>query len=431
MSPELTPEQVRAHMPFVNEYHYLDNGATTPVPKPVQDAMSEYFNQYGANVERGAYSLAHVASEHWDEARKKAARLLLGCGPDEFVFTSGMTEGANIVAYALEHIPLDTFGGGFGYGDPVVEWKEGDRIVSTLLEHHANILPWMRLAEHVGASFDTATPTPDARLIPDIFEGMVDGSTRLVAFQHVSNAVGTIHDVKAITKYVKARNPDCLVFIDGSQGPGHVPVDVYDIGCDFYAFSGHKGPLGPPGTGGLFVRKELLANMEPMNIGGGIIANVSNIDYKLRSDMPSKKFDAGTPNIHGLIGLGRAAEYVMEEIGIENVDRRERVLARRLIEAVKLIPDVELYGPVEDLTHRGGVVTFNIKGWRSYDVSAALDENWKILTRAGHHCCLPAARWLGILDEYAGNVRASFGYFNQESEADLAAEAIKTLAGGA
>ncbi|MDG6221273.1 MAG: cysteine desulfurase [Candidatus Thermoplasmatota archaeon] len=424
----LTPQQVRKDIPFLEKYVYLDNGATTPVPLPVQKAMEEYYNGYLANVERGAYSVAHEASEHFEKARADSARLLLCCSPEEFIFTRSMTHSSNMVAYGLEHPRLDMTENGFQFGRPVVEWKQGDMIIGTVLEHHANTLPWIRLAKRNDLEFISASPARDQTLSPEDFLGLITEKTKLVAFQHVSNALGSIHPVKEITHAIKKENPGCLVFIDGSQGPGHVPVDVKEIGCDFYGFSGHKGPLGPQGTGGLYIRRGLIENMEPMEVGGGIISDVMPPEYRLRSDDPAKKFGSGTPNIPGMIGLGRAAIYTMEEIGIDAIDHRERELASRLIEGIESFPGIHIYGP-ENIRNRGGVVTFNIEGWMCHDVSNALDSKWNILTRSGHHCCIPLSRWLGIWDDYHGNVRASFGYYNTEAEVDMLIDALATLTG--
>ncbi|MCD6461749.1 MAG: cysteine desulfurase [Thermoplasmata archaeon] len=427
----LTPEQVREHIPFLEKYVYLDNGATTPVPLPVQEAMSAYYNEYLANVERGAYSVAHEAHERFERARENAAKLLLGCEPGEFVFTRNLTHASNIVAYALEHPLLTTKDGTFTLSEPLVDWKSGGKknIVGTMLEHHSNTMPWLRLAHHVGAEYRVVRPSNDMVLSPDDLLEAVDGNTRFVAFQHVSNVLGSIHPVREITRALKEAYPDIMVFIDGSQGPGHLPVDVKDIGCDFYGFSGHKGPLGPQGTGGLYIRKEVGERMDPMEVGGGMMADVTLEGYTVRTDAVGRRFDAGTPNIPGMIGLGRAAEYVAKDIGMDRIDERERHLAQRLIGRIKDLPGVKIYGP-ENPEHRGGVVTFTIEGWLCHDVSNALDDGWRILTRSGHHCCLPLARWLGTIDRYGGTTRASMGYYNMEREVDLLAEALESLTGG-
>jgi cysteine desulfurase/selenocysteine lyase len=409
-----TVEEVRNDIPLTKKCIYADNGATTPVPLPVINAMTEYFLEYCSNVERGTYSIAQKASEKWAEARGNVSKILLNCGTEEFIFTRNLTEAANIVAYALEH-PLLNDG---KEQEPIIKWKKGDRIVSTIMEHHSNFMMWLRLAKRLNLDFDVVKPANDCRLLPELFD--IDEKTKFVSFQHVSNAVGTVHAVKEIIKKIKEKNPDCLVFVDGSQGPGHMPVNVNDLGCDFYGFSGHKGPLGPQGTGGLYVKKEIIEKMEPMILGGGIISDVAANGYRL-ADTYSKRFDAGTPNIPGMIGLGRAAEYV-NEIGVGNIERREKKLGGTLLDGLSRMKDVEVYGPDDDR----GTITFNIKAWRCHDVSLALDEK-NILTRAGHHCCIPFMRFLGIHEKYGGNVRVSFHYYNTEEEVEKVIDAIGEL----
>ena len=427
----LTPEEVRSHIPLTSRYIYLDNCATTPVPKPVVEAMLEYFYDYCANVERGAYSIASLADEKWDLARAKVARLLLNCEAEELIFTRNTTEAICTFAYSLEHPLLNRAGGVFREHEPLVEWGRGDNIVFSELEHHSNMMPWIRLARHVGAEvrvvpFNTETGQIEAADV----EATVDEHTKVLAIQHVSNVTGVIHPVEEFVRIAKEANPDCLVLVDGSQGPGHMPVDVRKIGCDAYAFSGHKGPLGPQGSGGLYVRYEVLERMEPMEIGGGTIADVTTHDYELRDDVLCKRWEAGTPSIACLIGLGRAAEYVAEEIGLERIRRREEELTEQFIEGLLDIPGVEVYGEKEDMSIKAGVVSFNIRGWGSHDVSMALDSEFKppILVRAGHHCAIPACRALGVYERYGGTVRASFHYYNTPEEIDKALRAIRKLA---
>jgi cysteine desulfurase/selenocysteine lyase len=205
-------------------------------------------------------------------------------------------------------------------------------------------------------------------------------------------------------------------------------LDVKALGCDFYSFSGHKGPLGPPGTGGLFVREELLRRMAPSEVGGGMISSVTADDYMLRGDHRARRWDAGTPNIIGLIALGASVKY-LNRIGVERVAEHEHKLTKHLLDGIRDIPNLIVYGPKDDMTWKVGAVCFNVKGWGSYDVSLALDSQWKILTRAGHHCCQPLMRILDVLNQYNGNVRASFHYFNLVEEVDTLLEALKTLAG--
>ncbi|MFX1582532.1 MAG: aminotransferase class V-fold PLP-dependent enzyme [Promethearchaeota archaeon] len=424
----MKPDDMRRDLPITQQYIYLDNAATTPIPRPVIDATIEYFEEYCANVERGAYSIAAKASEVCDAAREEVAKRLLHCDAEEFIFTRNQTQAANHVAYALEHQFLNRWSTGFKFAPPLVQWTPNSKIVTTLLEHHSNFLPWMRLAKYVKAQFHTITPTKEGRLLPEMFAEVVDENTELVAFQHASNAMGTKHDVPAIIRTIKSQNPKCLVFIDGAQGAGHMPVDVKAMGCDFYSFSGHKGPLGPPGCGGLYVRDELLRRMAPAEVGGGAIASVTAEDYMLRSDHRARRWDAGTPNIIGLIALGAAVKY-LNRIGINQVQEHEHKLTKHLLDGIRDMPNITVYGPNKDMTWKVGAICFNLEGWMSHDVSLALDSQWKILTRAGHHCCQPLMRFLGVLDQFGGNVRASFHYFNLVEEVDTLIEALKTLTG--
>ncbi len=424
--PPLTPEEVRAQIPIMKKYIYVDNAATTPVPIPIIEAVNEYFYEYPANIERGAYSIAAIASQKVDEARDNIAKLLLNCKPTEFIFTRNETEGGNFIAYALQNPLLNRENGRFTEGAPLIQWVPGDEIVITVIEHHSNILPWMRLARRVKANLKIIKPERDGVLRPKDFEPMITKRTKLVAFQHASNVMGTVHPVRDIIKRIKTINPSTLIFIDGSQGPGHMPVDVKTLDCDFYAFSGHKGPLGIPGNGGLYIKEELIKQLDPAEIGGGIISDVTESDYMLRSDSYGKRWDAGTPNIVGYLALGRAAVYVAEEIGLKNIEDQELKLMKLLLEGVQEIKDIEFYGP-KTLENRGGILSFNVKGWNSHELSLALDENWKILVRGGHHCAIPTMRWLNIPKEYGGSARISFHYFNLESDVEKILAALKTV----
>lgn len=405
----LTVEEVRADCPILKRFAYLDSGATTLTPLPVIQAMSDYLANFGVNVERSAYRLAQEACEQWDAARGDAARFLLGCPPEELIFTRNCTEGINVVANALLNH---------------VEWRKGDEIVGTTLEHHANELPWMRLARQAGVKYRMIAPA-GCIIAPSDFES-IGPQTKVVAFQHVSNVLGSEHPVRDIIREVRRRAPDAFVMLDGSQGPGHLKFNVAELGCDAYSFSGHKGPLGPPGSGGLWLKREHVESFEPLILGGGVVANVTETEYALRAG--SKRFEAGTPNTPGLIGLGRAARYVGEEIGIEHVHKREQELTKYLLSEIEKVKGVETYGD-PDLKHRVGTVSFNLEGWRATDLALAVDEMQGVLVRAGHHCAMPLARRMGVEDDYGGTVRASFHYYNTFDECDRLVRAVKELAG--
>jgi cysteine desulfurase/selenocysteine lyase len=426
----LSVDDVRKDIPVTSQVIYFDNAATTPVPMPVLDAMMKFWVEYPVTVERGAYRLAAHASEVWDGARQKAARLLLNCDPDEFIFTRNFTEGACMLAYGLEQPLVNRRGSGLAETAPVIEWKKGDNIVFSNLDHHSNMMPWMRLAYKVGVhvkpvEFNPLTGTMNV----DAVVKAVDKRTKLVALQQVSNVTGVIHPVKAIVREVKTKNPNCLVFVDGSQACGHMPVDVKDLGCDGYGFSGHKGPLGPHGSGGLYVRSEVLERMDPLEVGGGTISDVTEVDYALRSDSLAKRWEAGTPSIACLIGLGRAAEYVANEIGLERIEAREKRLLEQLLDGLQDLKDIEVYGTTGDTSIKTGLVSFNIKGWDCTDVSIALDSEFTppILTRAGHHCAIPAMRRLGVYETYGGTVRMSFHFYNTGDEVEQSLHALKKL----
>jgi cysteine desulfurase/selenocysteine lyase len=423
----LTVEDVRSEIPLTKKYIYLDSAATSLVPQTVINKMNEYLLEYGVNIERGAYFIANRANEEWDRARKDTANLLLNCNPEEMIFTRNLTQTSNIVAYSLINPKIKFDNNKIMEYDPIINWKKNDEIVTTIIEHHSNILAWMRLAYLAKCKFKIIKELPkNGEINSESIMNNLSDKTKFVAFQHCSNVFGTKNNVTEIVKSIKKEYPECIVYIDGSQGPGHMPVDVNKIKCDFYGFSGHKGPLGPPGTGGLFVKKEIIEKMEPLEIGGGIISDVSYDQYKIRKDYPSKRFDAGTPNILGMIGLGEGARYVSKRIGLERILNQEKKLIKYLLENLTEINGLEIYGPLE-LDKKSGLVTFNLKDWRSHDLSLTLDENWKILTRAGHHCALPASKWLGIKDKYGGNVRISVHYYNTINEIETAIDALKKL----
>jgi cysteine desulfurase/selenocysteine lyase len=381
-------QDVRAEIPFLGSgIIYLDNAATTPTPQPVLDAMLEYFREYSANVGRGLHLAARKATEAFEATRGKIAKVI-NASPEEIAYAKNTTEAINIVAQGLN-------------------LKRGDKVITTLFEHHSNLLPWQRLERERGVEVEIVGTSKECLLDPSEFEAAIDGRTRLIATHHVSNSVGSIQPVEDIGKI--ARDHDVLYLLDAAQSVGHIPVDVRKLGCDFLAAPGHKGLLGPQGTGFLYAGEGRLGELEPLLVGGGIVETVGRHGYEL-VEAP-RIFDAGTPNIPGIIGLGRACEYVME-IGIERIAEREVELTRRMLK-ISDVEHVEVYGP-RDLTRRGGVVSFNIRGLGHHDLASMLDELAKIAVRSGHHCAQPTMRHLGV----EGTVRASVHYYNTEDEAE-------------
>ncbi|MDI6884237.1 MAG: cysteine desulfurase [Hadesarchaea archaeon] len=379
-------DEVRAEIPFLRtKVIYLDNAATTPTPQPVLDAMLEYFREYGGNIGRGIHRSTRRATEAFEATREKLARVI-NAKPEEIAYAKNTTEAINIVAQ------------GIGL-------KRGDKIITTVFEHHSNLLPWQRLEREHGVKLELVGMSKECLLDPSEFEAAIDKKTRLIATHHVSNAVGSIQPAGEIGKL--AREHGVLYLIDAAQSVGHMPVDVQKLGCDFLAAPGHKGLLGPQGTGFLYAKEDRVAGLEPLLVGGGIVEEVEEHRYGLVK--PPQVFDAGTPNIPGIIGLGRACEYVMN-IGIERIAERERKLTEQMLK-ISDIERVEIYGP-RHLEDRGGLISFNIEGLGHHDVASRLDELAKIAVRSGHHCAQPTMRHLGV----EGTVRASVHYYNLEDE---------------
>jgi len=391
-------EEVRAEIPFLRTgIIYLDNAATTPTPQPVIDAMFEYFREYGCNIGRGLHRVTRRATEAFEGTREKLARVI-NAKPDEIAYTKNTTEAINIVARGLK-------------------LRKGDKVVATVLEHHSNLLPWQRLERERGVKLELIQASRECMIDPAAVEAAIDDKTRLITTHHVSNAVGSVQPVEEIGKLARERG--VLYLIDAAQSVGHMPVDVRKLGCDFLAAPGHKGLLGPQGTGFLYAREDRLAELEPLLVGGGVVELVEEHKYDLVK--PPQIFDAGTPNIPGIIGLGRACEYVLD-IGVEQIAKRERKLTEQMLD-VSGSKHVEVYGPHE-LKRRGGVVSFNVSGLGHHDVASMLDELARIAVRSGHHCAQPTMHHLGV----EGTVRASVHYYNLEQEIEKFTTMIERIA---
>lgn len=391
-------EEVRAEIPFLRTgIIYLDNAATTPTPEPVIEAMLDYYHEYSANVGRGLHRAAKRATAEFESAREKIARVI-GAKSNEIIFTKNTTEAINLVARGLD-------------------FRRGDKIITTVFEHHSNLLPWQQLERERGVKLEIVGSSKECLLDPAEFEAAIDKNTRLIATHHVSNAIGSIQPVEEIGKL--AQENDIIYLVDAAQSIGHMPVDVGRLHCDFLAAPGHKGLLGPQGTGFLFAREERIRELAPLLTGGGIVEDVELHASKLVE--PPQLFDAGTPNIPGIIGLGRACEYVMD-IGIEKIAERERKLIELML-AIEENSRVKVYGP-RDLERRGGVVSFNVSGLGPHDVASMLDELAKIAVRSGHHCAQPTMRHLRV----NGTVRASVHFFNLEQEIEKFVEVVEQIA---
>jgi cysteine desulfurase/selenocysteine lyase len=377
---------------------YLDNAATTQKPKQVIDALVEYYSMYNANVHRSVHRLGEEATEAFEASRSKVAGFV-GCKQSEVVFTRGTTESINLVRFA--------------WGEKEV--RKGDTLVATLMEHHSNLVPWQLLAKKTGATLKLVGLNADGTLKMDELEKLLADSPKLVAFTHCSNVLGTINDVTDIC--TRARRAGAISVVDGAQAVPHMPVDISEIGCDFYAFSGHK-MLGPTGIGVLYGRKELLEAIDPFQGGGEMIREVFN-DHATWNDVPYK-FEAGTVNIADAIGLGAAVDY-LSSLGMERVREHEIRLLRYGMEALSRVPGFTAYGPREP-ERRGGVIAFNLGDVHSHDVATLLDEEG-IAIRSGHHCAQPLMRWLDV----PATSRASFYVYNDPDDIDCLVDGLEKV----
>ena len=394
--------EIRADFPILKDVIYLDSASTSLTPEPVLEAVLDYYRAYKANVGRGVYRLAQMADQRYRDAHRKAAAFVWGV-EGVTIFTRNTTESINIVARGLS-------------------WKRGDRIVTTLLEHHSNLLPWMRLKE-MGVELEVMRPDREGRIDLADWEKAIAEGTRLVATTQLSNALGTVIPVKEIARICRERGAALLV--DGAQSVPHMPVNVKDIDCDFLCFSGHK-MLGPTGAGVLWMRKEEKNEkneIEPLLVGGGMVEDVFDDEYEIKQGYEG--FEAGTPDISAGIGLGAAVDY-LTRAGVEEIHEHEMRLTRKLLVGLEKIAGIEIFGPGRDSSEaRGGVVSFAVNGLLPHEVALMLDQAANISVRSGHHCCIPLMKHLGM--KY-GTVRASLYLYNTEDEIDKLLAALEQIA---
>lgn len=399
----LEPATVRAHFPALDQrVHghpliYLDSAATAQRPNAVLDAVRDFYERDNANVHRGLYELSRRATESFEAAREVVARFVGAAEPAELVWTRGTTEAINLVALTWGWANL----------------REGDEIVVTMLEHHSNLVPWQLVAQRTGAKLRRVDIDDEGRLRLDQLDELLGERTRLVAVGHVSNALGTINPVREIVERAKAVGAKVLV--DGAQGAPHHKVDVQALGCDFYALSGHK--MGAPmGIGALWARRELLEEMPPWQGGGEMIETVE-LEHSTWAAVPHK-FEAGTPNVAGAVGMAAAAEYI-ESLGYDAIAAHERALVRYGLERLSAVEGLRLFGP-EDPEERTAVFSFALEGVHPHDVATILDAEG-IAVRAGHHCTQPLMRRLGV----PATTRASCWVYNTTDELDRLAEGLE------
>jgi cysteine desulfurase/selenocysteine lyase len=366
---------------------FLDSAASSQRPQCVIDAVSHYYEHDHANVHRGVHTLSHRATESYEGAREKVRQFINAASTREIVFTRGTTESINLLAAS--------------FGESI---KSGDEIVISYLEHHSNIVPWQMLCERTGAKLKVVPINERGEIILDDYLALLGPSTRLVAMTHVSNALGTVIPINRIIAAARERN--IPVLIDGAQAVPHQAVDVTALDCDFYAFSGHK-MFGPTGIGVLYARERWLERLPPYQGGGDMILTVS-FEGTTYNDLPYK-FEAGTPNIAGAIGLGAAIDYILD-IGMDKIQAHEAGLLDYATRAISEIEGIQLIGTAE---HKAGVLSFNLAGIHPHDLGTVLDHQG-VAIRTGHHCAMPVMDFFGI----AGTARASLAVYNCRQDID-------------
>jgi cysteine desulfurase/selenocysteine lyase len=368
--------------------HYLDSAATSQKPRVVLDALRDFYETANANPHRGAYALSVRATECYHQARVRVAEFLGVADSDCLIFTRGTTEGLNLVASAWGMANVST----------------DDEIVVTAMDHHANFVPWQVLAMRTGAKFRVCELTPDGKIDLDFLSGMLNERTKVVAFSHVSNALGTINPIAEIARVVREKT-DAILVCDGAQSAPHFPVSFGSLGVDFYAFSGHK-MLGPMGIGGLIGKREMLEAMSPYQTGGDMIEFVH--DDRTTWNVLPHKFEAGTPNAANAVGLAAAVEY-LDNLGMDRVRSHERALMSAAQERLEAIDGLRIYGPPP--SERSGVLSFTLGDVHPHDLATILDGEG-VCIRAGHHCAQPLMRRLDV----PATARASFYVYNDESD---------------
>jgi cysteine desulfurase/selenocysteine lyase len=400
-APPLDVERIRADFPaLARRIHgkplvYLDNANTAQRPQAVIDAVVDYYTEHNANVSRAVHTLGAEATGLYEGARDALARLVNAGSREEIVFTSGTTMATNLVAYAWAMPRL----------------RQGEAIVTTMMEHHANIVPWQLACERTGARLKVAPISETGELLLDELFALLTPEVRLLALTHVSNALGTVNPVAVIA--AEARKRGIAVLVDGSQALPHMAVDVQALGVDFYAFTGHK-MFGPTGTGVLWARREILESMPPF-LGGGEMIRTVRFEGSTWAD-PPHRFEAGTPNIAGFIGLAAAVAY-LEALGIERIAAREQELLRHATGRFRAIPGLRILG---NAPGKAPVISFLVDGVHAHDLATLIDAEG-IAVRSGAHCAHPLMQFYGV----AATARASLAFYNTHAEIDRCAEALE------
>lgn len=397
-------KDIKRYFPILNQevngypLVYLDSAATSQKPIQVIEAMKKYYEFDNSNVHRGVHTLGNRATDAYEGAREKVRNFINAKSMKEIIFTRGTTTSINTVAS--------------GYGRQNL--KEGDEIVISIMEHHANLIPWQQLAKEKGAILNYIEPEADGTLSLEKVRATITPNTKIVSIAMASNVMGTINPIKEITKI--AHENGAIMVVDAAQGAPHLKIDVQDLDCDFLAFSGHK-MCGPTGIGVLYGKQTLLENMEPVEFGGEMIDFVG-LHESTWKELPWK-FEGGTPIIASAVGLGAAIDF-LNEIGLENIEAHEHKLAAYAMEQLDTIDGLTIYGP-RDANKRCGLVTFNLDDVHPHDVATVLDMNG-IAIRAGHHCAQPLMKWLKV----TATARASFYMYNDEADIDALVTGLRS-----
>lgn len=373
---------------------YFDNGATSQKPKVVIEALANYYSKQNANIHRGVHTLSQDATSAYEESREKIKKFIHANSANEIIFTSGTTGGINLVASSFSKTYLN----------------KGDSVIISAMEHHSNIVPWQMVCDEKEAQLKVIPMSSAGELDLIAFEKLIDSKTKIISVTHVSNSLGTINPVKEIIRIAKKHAVPVL--LDGAQAVQHQKVDVQELDCDFYVFSGHK-MFGPTGVGILYGKESVLNNLPPYQGGGDMIKTVS-FEKTIYNELPHK-FEAGTPNIAGGIGLGVAVDFI-NEIGFDFIQQQEELLLKYATERLSSIPGIRFIGTAKN---KAGLVSFLIDDLHPYDVGTILDQQG-IAVRTGHHCTQPVMDFFGI----PGTIRASFAFYNTTEEIDLMYDAL-------
>lgn len=395
----MTPEEIKEDFPILNErkISYLDSAATTHKPIQVIDKIKDFYNKYNANPHRGAYSLSMEATGIYEETRDKIASFINAKRREEIIFTKNATESLNLIAYS--------------YG--AQNLKKDDEIVISIMEHHSNLVPWQKIAKVTGAKLKYMYIDDNFEISDEEIKTKITNKTKIVGITHISNVTGTVNDIEKIIKY--AHEKGAITVVDASQSIAHMKIDIQKLDTDFLVFSGHK-MLAPLGIGVLYGKKEILNNMSPFLMGGDMIEYVYEQETTF-APLPNK-FEAGTQNVEGVIGLGAAIEYI-ERIGYENIKKIENEIVSYAIKELSKLDFLELYLTRNKENHCG-VISFNIKGVHPHDVASILDT-CGVCVRSGNHCAQPLMRYLGI----DSTCRASFYIYNTKEDVDNLVRGIK------